>query len=168
VTLFGEIRTARLLLRPLVEADRETVIRIQTDPRTNRHHPAPPDVAESGIKFDSWLADWAELGFGYVAVIEVATDSVVGVGGVQLREWGGEKILNLYYRFVPEVWGRGYATEMARAVVSWADRTLPQHPVQISVNIDNEPSLRVAKRLGFDTYAEAPFEGALTRHFRRG
>ena len=81
--------------------------------------------------------DWAEDGFGYVAVIEAATGEFTGVGGVQLREFDGEKILNLYYRFRPEFWGRGYASEMAAAVVGWAERELPRYPVQITVGVAN-------------------------------
>jgi RimJ/RimL family protein N-acetyltransferase len=75
-----------------------------------------------------------------------------------------KKILNLYYRFRPEAWGKGSATEMASAVIAWADRTLPQYAVQISVHVDNEPSLAVARRLGFRTHSHTRYEGALTRH----
>lgn len=164
---FPEIRTERLVLRRLTEADRTAVVRIQTDPRTNAHHPDPPDAEESEAKFESWLRDWAEHGFCYLPVRRLADEEVIGVGGLQLRDFGGEPILNLYYRFVPEVWGNGYATEMSAAVIAWADRTLPRHPVQISVSVHNQPSLNVAKRLGFRTYLETIHEGALARHFRR-
>ncbi|KAA9162100.1 GNAT family N-acetyltransferase [Amycolatopsis acidicola] len=164
---FTELRTCRLLLRPLTAADRETVVEIQTDPRANVHNVEPPGRAETEEKFESWLADWAELGICYVAVIELETGWFAGVGGLQLREFGAEKVLNLYYRFRPEAWGQGYATEMSRAVIAWADEHLPQYPVQISVYLRNEPSLRVARRLGFSTYSESFYAGMLTRHFRR-
>ncbi|HVW40789.1 MAG TPA: GNAT family N-acetyltransferase [Amycolatopsis sp.] len=153
---FAETRTGRLLLRALTEADRQTVIRIQAEAR---------GVAEA--QFDSWLEDWAHFGFGYVAAIERATGELVGVGGVRLREWNGEKILNLYYRFVPTARGRGCATEMSRAVIDWADRTVPHYPVQISVDVRNVASLKVAGRLGFDTYLDVPLGGPVIRHFRR-
>jgi len=161
-----ELRTERLLLRPLVAADRETVIAIQTDPRTNRYHPDPPTAEAAKAKFETWLADWADDGFGYVAVIETTTGEFIGVGGVQLRQFEGEKILNLYYRFRPEFWGRGYATEMASAVVAWAERELP-YPIQITVSVENTPSLRIAEKLGFTAYAESVYAGIPSRHFRR-
>ncbi|GAB2990939.1 GNAT family N-acetyltransferase [Amycolatopsis acidiphila] len=164
---FADIRTERLLLRRLTEADREAVVRIQTDPRTNRYHPEPPDAAEGEAKFDSWLRDWDHDGFCYLPVRELPGEQIVGVGGLQLRKFSTDLVLNLYYRFLPEVWGRGYATEMATAVIAWADRTLPQYPVQISVSVQNQPSLNVAKRLGFQTYLETIHDGALSRHFRR-
>lgn len=163
---FREIRTERLVLRRLVEADREVVVALQADPRTYEHT-VPPTRAEAEAKFDSWLLDWAEYGFCYLPVRSLRSGEVLGVGGLQLRTFGDEPVLNLYYRFRPEHWGSGYATEMASAVIAWADRELPEHPVQISVNVANQPSLNVVKRLGFLTYVETLHEGHLTRHFRR-
>lgn len=164
---FPDIHTERLLLRPLVEADRDAVVRIQVDPRTNRHNPSPPGLPEGNAKFDSWLRDWRTDGFGYLPVVELGGGEVIGIGGLQRRLFHGEDILNLYYRFVPEAWGEGYATEMSRAVIAWADEVLPEFPVQISVNVANEPSLAVAARLGFRTHLETIYEGAPARHFRR-
>nr|WP_243869654.1 GNAT family N-acetyltransferase [Amycolatopsis granulosa] len=156
-----------MLLRPLRPDDRDDVVAIQTDPRTNRHDPAPPTPAKAEVKLTAWLEHWTAHGFGYLAVVPLDSGEVVGVGGLQHVEFGGTPLLNLYYRLRPAVWGRGYATEMASAVVEWAERELPDFPVQISVNITNEASLRVAERLGFTACAEGFYDGALSRHFRR-
>lgn len=163
---FEEIRTARLVLRRLTDADRDAVVSLQCDPRTYEHTPAPTRE-EAAAKFESWLRDWEDHVFCYLPVCSRESGELVGVGGLQLREFGGEMILNLYYRFKPDEWGKGYATEMATAVIAWADRQMPEHPVQISVNVANQPSLNVAKRLGFLTYVESLHKGRLTRHFRR-
>jgi RimJ/RimL family protein N-acetyltransferase len=162
-----ELRTARLLLRPLAEADRRTVLEIQTDPRTNQFNPRPPSEAEAFSKFDHWLTHWAEYGFGYLAVIETATGAFLGIAGPQIRDFAGELMLNLYYRFHPSAWGQGFATETAAAVVDWAERELPRYPVLISVAVDNKPSIKVAERLGFTHYTESEYDGALSRHYRR-
>jgi RimJ/RimL family protein N-acetyltransferase len=164
---FPAMRTDRLLLRPLREADRRTVIEIQTDPRTNRFNPNPPDLDETVGKFEHWLSHWAEYGFGYVAVIERETGEFLGIGGLQVRDFAGEDVLNLYYRFRPSAWGKGYASEMATTVVDWAEREVPKRPVVISVAHDNVPSIRVAERLGFTDYIESQYDGTLSRHYRR-
>ncbi|MGW4486513.1 GNAT family N-acetyltransferase [Amycolatopsis sp. NPDC004368] len=117
--------------------------------------------------FDSWLAHWAEHGFGYWAVLRRGEPSVLGLTGVRLRLFRGERVLNLAYRFDPVVWGRGYAVEAARAAVEWAERVLPEIPVLISVNADNGPSLRVVEKLGFTRFEEEVSEGGVSRHFRR-
>ncbi|WP_027927242.1 GNAT family N-acetyltransferase [Amycolatopsis benzoatilytica] len=168
-----EIVTERLVLRPFVEADRQAVLEIQTDPETNRFNPRPPDAATTRLTFDSWLAHWAELGYGYLAVRErgkpAAADGsdVIGMTGVRKRDFRGEKVLNLGYRFRPSAWGKGYALEAARAAVEWAEREIPEIPVLISVTVTNEPSLRVVEKLGFTKYQEDVYDGAMSRHFRR-
>jgi RimJ/RimL family protein N-acetyltransferase len=163
---FEEIHTPRLLLRRLAEADREAVVNLHSNPDTYLYSQAPTR-AEADAKFDSWLREWDDHGFSYVPVCARDSGELLGIGGVQLRDFGGETILNLYYRFAPENHGKGYATEMAAAVVDWAEEKLPEYPVQISVQVTNQASMNVAKRLGFLTYVETLHEGYLTRHFRR-
>jgi RimJ/RimL family protein N-acetyltransferase len=161
------LSTGRLLLRPLRKDDKRAVLEIQTDARTNVFNPRPPSPGEAVEQFRSWLQHWSDHGYGYVAITEAGSDEVVGVGGVQAKEFHGEQVLNLYYRFRPEAWGKGYASETAAAIVEWAEREVPERPVIISVSVANEPSLRVVKRLGFTNYVEEEYMGALSRHFRR-
>lgn len=161
-----DIETDRLRLRPLTEADRQAMVDIHTDPRTNRFNPDPPDVPRASKLFSAWLAHWAEHGFGYLAVGERGGTEVLGVCGVRMREFHGEKVLNLGYRFRPSAWGKGYAAEAGRAVLEWRACELPGVPVLASVNVANKPSLRVAERLGFTEYTEEMYDGAFSRHYR--
>jgi RimJ/RimL family protein N-acetyltransferase len=163
-----EIKTERLLLRPFTEADRQEMVAIETDPRTNRFRVNPPDEPAAHRMFDAWLAHWRDHGYGYLAVRDHHGPALLGMSGVRLRDFQGEKVLNLGYRFHPSAWGQGYAVEAASASVDWAERELAQAPVLISVNVINKPSLRVVERLGFTNYEEVTYEdGAVVRNFRR-
>jgi len=164
---FEPLSTERLLLRPLRKGDKRAVLELQTDARTNLFNPRPPSPGEAVDQFEKWLRHWSEHGYGYVAITETGGDEVIGVGGVQAKEFHGEPVLNLYYRFRPGSWGKGYASEAAAAIVEWAEREVPERPLLISVSVANEPSLRVVKRLGFTNYVEEEYMGALSRHFRR-
>ncbi|GMA86662.1 hypothetical protein GCM10025868_19120 [Angustibacter aerolatus] len=53
------------------------------------------------------------------------------------------------YVLAERVWGRGYATEAARAVLRWAFDTLDLHRVQAEVDTRNAASARVLQKLGF-------------------
>ncbi|MGW4059299.1 GNAT family N-acetyltransferase [Amycolatopsis sp. NPDC004747] len=160
------IETPRLILRPLREQDRQAMVALHTDPRTNRFQPDPPDEAQASELVDTWLAHWAEHGFGYCAVLDRRTRQVIGLTGVRVRDFHGEEVLNLGYRFHPDVWGHGYAVEAARAILDWRARELPSVPVVASVNVANEPSIAVAERIGFTEYTEEFYDGAPSRHYR--
>ncbi|WP_344424614.1 GNAT family N-acetyltransferase [Amycolatopsis minnesotensis] len=167
VGMVEEIRTPRLLLRPLRESDRARSLEIQLDPRANRFTPESVTREQAREKFTGWLTHWAHHGFGYFAIIEAETGEFLGTGGVQYRDFGGEDVLNLYYRVKPSAWGNGYATEAATAAVDWAERSMPDTPVVISVAIGNHASIRVAERLGFTRYSQSLHHGLYSRHYRR-
>ncbi|HEX6339722.1 GNAT family N-acetyltransferase [Umezawaea sp.] len=143
-----ELHTERLRLRRVVPGDLASALAIMGDPETNRHNadgtPSPERTAEN---LAAWLRHWVEDGIGYWAV-ELAGE-VIGFGGLRTHDLDGERTLNLFYRFTPAHWGRGYAPEMARTALEWADRARPDLPVVILTDPDNTPSQRVAEKLGF-------------------
>lgn len=142
------------------------MIDIHTDPRTNRFQSDPPTEEQASDLVTTWLAHWAEHGFGYCAVTNRSTAEVIGLTGIRVRDFHSEKVLNLAYRFRPETWGRGYAVEAARGILDWRARELPSVPVLASVNVANKPSIRVAERIGFTEYTEEFYDGAPSRHYR--
>lgn len=147
----------RLLVRRPIRDDLDDVFRIHGDPRTNVHDLAGPgrDLESCRKLLDKWLAHWDTYGFGYW-VVEIADTrrsdhrdgAVVGVSGVRHGVWLGRPFLNLYYRFVPEAWGCGYASEVARYAVQWATSTHPDLPVLARTRPGNIASRRVAEAVG--------------------
>ncbi len=55
----------------------------------------------------------------------------------------------LGYLFLPEAWGRGYAGEACAAVLEWFAREAPGEAVVLCTQSANEPSMRIASKLGF-------------------
>ena len=147
----------RLLVRRPTRDDLDDVFRIHGDPRTNVHNLAGPgrDLESCRNLLATWLAHWDTYGFGYW-VVEIAdttcTDhragAVVGFSGVRHMVWLGRPVLNLYYRFALEAWGRGYACEVARYAVQWATSTHPDLPVLARTRPGNIASRRVAEAVG--------------------
>ena len=145
------VRTERLVLRRLEPADRAAYVEVHTDPATNQHHPIPaawtPEATDAA--FDACLGHWALDGVGYWAVSTVdEPERTVGFTGVRRTPVAERAALNLYYRYRPEVWGRGYATEGARAAVDAAAVALPGVPVVAFTTPDNVGSQRTAMAVG--------------------
>ncbi|MGQ0841261.1 GNAT family N-acetyltransferase [Actinokineospora sp.] len=164
----GELRTERLIMRAPTADSSAAMIDIHGDPKTNRYRPGgSAPAAESAALLADWMDHWRTHGFGYWAIDLAETGETIGFGGIQHREFDGTRHLNLYYRFRPSAWGRGYASEMAAAAIALAATELPDTPVWIITNADNEPACRVAERLGFTEFRQADYHGAWARFYRR-
>lgn len=147
---FDRVETDRLVLRRPTPADLDELHRIHSDPRTWLHKPElrHDSREESRSQLEVWLAQWRHHGYGYWTVER--DGAIVGFGGLMLlARWQGLRdVLNLYYRFDPERWGNGYATETARAALELARRELPELPVIARIRPGNERSIAVAERAG--------------------
>ena len=144
------LTTARLVLEvPRIE-EAPQILAIAGDPRTTVHNPSDhvADLPEASHLVDRWLQHWAQHGLGYWCVREHDATEVVGYCGLKRMTAAGQPVLNLLYRFRPEVWGRGYATEAASAVVAWGARHRPGETILARVRPDNLASQRVALRAG--------------------
>jgi ribosomal-protein-alanine N-acetyltransferase len=71
----------------------------------------------------------------------------------------GRPVLNLVYRFVPEVSGRGFATEAGAAVVSRALDEMPAETIVVRVRSDNRSSQDVALKAGLQRDATMDCQG---------
>ena len=152
---YADISTERLILRKPVEGDLQTLFDIHGDPATNVYNPAGPhtSVKESKTMLKTWLDIWQRHGFGYWSVVlKSEPQTLLGFGGVSLKDNGGEPYLNLYFRFSPKVWGRGYASETARAALEHGCE-LGYSEIIASVRPDNAPSIRVLERLGLTYFS---------------
>jgi RimJ/RimL family protein N-acetyltransferase len=176
-----EVRTARLLLRRPVISDAGFSFVLHGDPATNAYNPDGPDrdrgVTEERLR--GWIEHWDEHGLGYFVVeqgveplqlVELVGTTPVGFVGVRhadAADWGegSEPVLNLYYRFLPRTWGRGYAFEAACACLEWL-RGRSARPVVAVVASANEPSLALARRLGLRPFREVVHTGVPSLELR--
>ena len=71
-----------------------------------------------------WLAadidHWDQMGFGVWVFFEAGSESFVGRGGLRRIEVRGRPTVEVTLALQPEIWGQGYATEMASKAVEAA------------------------------------------------
>ncbi|MFG2841886.1 GNAT family N-acetyltransferase [Kitasatospora sp. NPDC048296] len=145
-----ELMTRRLSLRRPTAGDLDAVLAIHRDPATCVHNPsdALTSRAEAEERYARWDALWQVRGYGYWTVRERGASPVLGFCGVKRMDLAGRPVLNLFYRFAPAAWGRGFATEAATAVVAWSVSAVPELPLIARVRPENLPSQHVALRAG--------------------
>ncbi len=162
------IETPRLLLRELTDADHAALYEMYQDPRMNRFIGGPPPPREEYWRkvHETWPAYYARHGFGLWATVRREDGRLMGRCGLLAQEVDGERHVEVGYALAPEFWGRGYATEAARASRDHAFRTLEVPHVISLVHPDNAASIRVAERNGMTFWKMAEFRTHRVRVYR--
>jgi RimJ/RimL family protein N-acetyltransferase len=150
------IETERLLLRPLTMADVDAFVALHADERVNRFVGAY-SREQARERLAAVERQWAERGHGLCAV--ELKDGGGFIGRVGLNYWAELDEVELGWTLAAESWGRGYATEAARACLEWGFATLAEEYFIALIRPANTASARVAERLGFAPRREETFMG---------
>ncbi len=148
------IETERLVLRTPVEADRSAYSDMNADPVVMRYFPGPQSPADSNAAFDRFLAHHAELGFGFATIALRGENRFIGIIGVSRlvpelhNALPGHPEFEIGWLLLPDYWGRGLATEGARACLADAwDRIGLDEIVALTAR-RNLASRRVMEKIG--------------------
>ena len=150
--------TGRLRLRAWTEGDAGAFHELWGDPRVIWWgHTATPEA--SLRKLAEVLARCATMpeGLGWWAV--EARDTRRVVGNIVLRPASYDDTTELGYHLARDGWGRGYATEAARAALCHGFSTLRLPVVSAVVHVDNHASHRVAARVGLRASGSITYNG---------
>ena len=144
-----ELTTERLHLRPFTPADQETIHAVYADPLVMRHvgHGAHSTMAETANALRIYGEVLARRGYSFLAVTERESGALIGDGG--LHPLGGQgPDVELGYTLARSAWGRGYATELGRALIEHAFVVLRAPRVVAQVEPANRGSRHVLEKLG--------------------
>ena len=147
------LETERMLLRRLTEADARPLAALYGDPRVMRFitlQPPSRAAVESKI-LRAYLREYRELadGLGSFAAIEKETGQMAGSFSLKpANSYGLTGGTELGYRLYPAFWGRGLATEGARALITSAFERLHLDRVVATTMADNTGSWRVLEKCG--------------------
>lgn len=142
------LETPRLILRPFLPVDAAQVQLLAGDKRvaeTTLHipHPYLDDMA------GQWIAGHLEHWQHKTAVIYAITDKVDNylMGTMSLVDIQAEEA-ELGYWLGVDYWGKGYATEAARALADFAFSSLKINKLTADHLIDNPASGKVMEKIG--------------------
>ena len=145
--------TARLALRRFRPADRRPFAALNADPEVVRFisNGRPLTRAESDTLLDAIEAHWDQHGFGlWCAAPREDPDACLGFVGLAVPSFlpAVMPAVEVGWRLARPAWGRGLATEGARAALDHAFGALRLESVISVIDPDNERSVRVAEKLG--------------------
>jgi len=145
-----ELRTRRLLLRRWQEQDLEPFSAISADSEVMEHFPAPLSREQSAALIERTEASFDAQGYGLWAVELCGESPLVGfIGALGVEDdLPFHPAVELGWRLGREFWGRGIATEGARAVCEYSFQTLGLRALVAYTAARNLRSQRVMERLG--------------------
>lgn len=141
------LETERLWLRPFRESDLDDYAAMCADPEVVRHLAGGLFTREAAWRHMVFLVGhWQFRGSGMWAVEEKETGAFAGrIGFAHPEGWPG---FELAWALARRFWGRGYATEGAKAALDYAFTATPYERVISLIRPENRASIRVAERLG--------------------
>jgi RimJ/RimL family protein N-acetyltransferase len=143
------LETARLRLRPFTPRDREAIHAVYADPAVMRFvgNGAHRSLEETDSALRIYGDVLARRGYSFLAVCERDGGALIGDGG--LFPLGGQgPDVELGYTLARAAWGKGYATELGRALVDHAFGVLGVPRVVAQVEPENAASRHVLEKLG--------------------
>src|SRR6266550_6869146 len=145
-----ELRTDRLRLRRWLPADRDPFAAMNADPAVMEYFPAPLSREESDALATRIEAHFDRHGFGLWAVEIPGVAPFAGFVGLSVPAFNAHftPCVEIGWRLAVEQWGRGYATEAARAVLTFGFESLGLSEIVSFTVPGNLPSRRVMERIG--------------------
>ena len=170
-----QIETNRLILREITSEDASTLFEMDSNPVVLKYLNLPPvsSIEEVYKKINVLKKTYSENKLARWAVTDKKTGEVLGWCGLKLIEETINGHCNYYdlgYRFLPQHWGKGYATESAKAWVQYAFNELKVNELFAITDINHEGSKNVLRKLGFSfinrfEYPHEPWIGDPTDWF---
>lgn len=152
------LETERLILREMQPSDAEDMLRLHSNLQVQEYTGDPTIITLEGIhnKIEEKTREYRDYGYGrWVTILKE---------GMQFVGWAGLSYLpefdevDLGYRFLPEFWGKGLATEVSRAILKYGFNALQLERIIAMAMKENKASIRVMQKVGMQFEKLAPYE----------
>lgn len=144
------LETERLILRKLTPDDAAALYRVYHEPGVLRYftHGPPESIDAERAGIERHLLHYERHGFGLWATVLRDTGELIGRCGLLSQQVDGAEETEVAYLLSPRFWGRGLASEAARAIRDFAFRSLDRSQLVSMIHPENLDSKRVATAIG--------------------
>ncbi|MEY8021640.1 GNAT family N-acetyltransferase [Muriicola sp. SD30] len=152
------IESERLLLREITLDDTEEMLRLYSDPEVQKFtgEPVVTSMEEMKKAIELRIKNYKKYGYGRWATVLKSGKQFVGWAGLAYLPEFDE--VDLGYRFLPEFWGSGLATEASRAILNYGFDVLKLDKIVAIAMKENKASIRVMEKVGMEFEKLAPYE----------
>ncbi|MBN1373318.1 MAG: GNAT family N-acetyltransferase [Anaerolineaceae bacterium] len=144
-----ELITPRLKIREFRWNDLDALVEMDSDPRVSRYEPGGLTAEQIRYRLEGAL-EWARETPRTIFKLAITLPPEERAWGrlslkmnqANIREW------EIGWTLHPQVWGKGYASEAARALLAYAFTQLNAHRVVAFCHAENAASHRVMEKIG--------------------
>ncbi len=156
-------QTPRFWLRNFEESDAQAIFDLDSNPRVHEFLGKNPitTIDQAKQTIEKLLKQYETNGFGRWAVVEKSSGKVIGWSGLK---WDKEPVngydgyIDVGYRFQPEYWGKGVATETATEALRFGFHQMNLPVIHGAANVENIASNRVLSKIGLKQKNRFHFE----------
>lgn len=152
------LATQRLYLRLFEVSDAHDLFRIESNPDVMAFIRKPvTELSQSlgRIRQEAIYAA-ANEGLGLFACFEKANDTYIGL--VKIKHIDDTDDIEVGYAFLPEAWGKGYATEITQKAIEYLQQNFEGRKIVAFVQNENTSSKHVLEKVGMKK-VDAEYEG---------
>jgi RimJ/RimL family protein N-acetyltransferase len=162
-----ELDTPRLRLRAWCDADHAPFAALNADPQVMAYFPSPISREASDASIAGWQAQFAERGWSDWALELRESRVFIGFAGLTVprRVLPCSPCVEIGWRLAREHWGRGYASEAARAALCVGFEQIGLQEIVSFTALGNRRSRAVMERIGMrDSHEDFEHPGVPEGH----
>jgi RimJ/RimL family protein N-acetyltransferase len=154
------IETKRIILRKFIEEDYKAVFEFSSNLEVQKYTGdevlKSPNQAKKIIT-DIWFTDYKKYGYGRWAVVYKPENKVIGFAGLKYLPEFNET--DIGFRFLPEYWGKGIATEASKEIIKYGFEVLKLEKIIGIAFPKNIASCKVLEKIGLNHYKVDSYDG---------
>jgi ribosomal-protein-alanine N-acetyltransferase len=153
------LETKHLIIKNASQDDYENLCVLQSDPDVMRYiGNGARSPAEVQNALDNAMSHQKKHGFGIGMVFEKNTGLFIGWAGlIYLAYDDTQSEIEVGYMLHKAFWNKGYATELAKAIIKWGFENLPVDKLVAVIIPDNKGSRRVLEKSGMHYIGESVY-----------
>jgi ribosomal-protein-alanine N-acetyltransferase len=145
--------TERLILREIVPQDVNNFFELDSNPNVHKYlgSEETKTIQDTEKMIEYIRQQYIENGIGRWAMIEKETGNFVGWTGLKLMKMTLNNHTNFYdvgYRLIEKYWGKGYATESAKASIKYGFEVMNLNEIIGITHTENKASIRALEKCG--------------------
>jgi len=152
------IETERLSLRQFIDEDWKDIHRYYSDKEATKFtFGRSLTEGESWRAMASMIGHWQLRGYGPYAIENKTSKKIIGISGFWYpNDWPE---LEIKWALSRQYWGKGYASEAARAIQKTAIKYIPEISLISFIHSDNTASIKLALTINAVFEKQVEFRG---------